>query len=136
MIILRDKLCCSIEDVLYRKQNARRSSGEQTEIVPKDIVDSILEFNKGDLLLYNIAWERLNCDIHGYTHLENHLEIFKYEMGKYDAMCEGIKEGKRYHVCPPTTNGQVGVFVENVRNEQRMKLMRKLKMKSKEMGSS
>ena len=51
MIVLRDKLCCSIEDVLYRKQNDRRMSLERNDVITDDIRDAILEFSKGDLIL-------------------------------------------------------------------------------------
>ena len=129
MIILRDKLCCRIQDVLYRRQNVRRSKQERKEVLPNDIIEAILDFNKGDLLLYTIASKRLNCEVRGHTHLEQSLGILKYEMEKYEEKCMKIKEGDRYKVCPPTNNNQVGLFVENVRSEQRKKLMEKLRKK-------
>ena len=62
MIVLRDKLCCNIEDVQNSKQNDRRTSLERNEVIPDDIRDAILEFTKGDLILYTTSIQRLACD--------------------------------------------------------------------------
>ena len=94
MIVLRDKLCCNIEDVLYRKQNGRRSSLERNEVIPDDTRDAILEFTKGDLILYTISIQR-------------------FVLRKYEKKCIDIPEVQRHTLCPPTSNGQVGrLFVE------------------------
>ena len=51
MIVLRDKLCCNIEDVQNSKQTDRRTSLERNQVITDDIRDAILEFSKGDLIL-------------------------------------------------------------------------------------
>ena len=59
MIVLRDKLCCNIEDVQNSKQNDRRTSLDRNEVITDDIRDAILEFTKGDLILFTILTQRV-----------------------------------------------------------------------------
>ena len=108
MIVLRDKLCCNIEDVLYRKQNDRRSSLERNEVIPDDIRDAILEFIKGDLILYTTLIQRLACDTKDEMYMKQELEIVNFELRKCEKKCMDIPEVQRHTICPPITNGQVG----------------------------
>ena len=128
MVLLRDRLCCKMSDVVYRRQNTRRSTSERDEVLPDDIRAAILDFNAGDVVLYGIGMERLECEMRGHTHLKESLGKLKHEMLKYEEKCgQGEGEGG----CQPLHVGQVGVFVEKVRNEQRKKLFKKLQERAR-----
>ena len=124
MVILREKLCCSIEDVVYRRQNVGRSNSE-TEKVPHDIKKAILKFNSGDLLLYALSQRRLYNEIVKISNFELFMNIYKHELEKYQKKCSDAPV--QDYLCPPISNGEIGAFVEHVRSRQRDKLLQKLR---------
>jgi len=131
MVILRDKLCCSVEDVVYRKQNIRQAS--TVENVPEDVQKLIMDFNSGDVIFYKHALQRLDKEIEQQAHFDNLLEIYRHELQKYESKCtdSSFPEDFKSRICPPITNGQIGVFVGKVRKGEQEKLLEKLKSKYK-----
>lgn len=132
MVILRDKLCCAFEDVVYRKQNVKRSNNEKDrETIPEDIEEAITHFNLKDMYLYKLAMKRLYKEILERKNFEQILGIYKFELRKYQSKCQENSKfdiSTRKLICPPTT-GELGIFIENVRNEQRNSLLTKLRKK-------
>ena len=124
MVILRTKLCCQMEDVVYRKQNVRRKKNENAEL-PQDIEREILKFNAGDFMLYNIAKHRLENDIQSLETFNYFMQFFDAKQYAYESKArnESIPYEKRVRLFPPDTIGQIGVFVEGVREEQRKRLL-------------
>ncbi|XP_065674818.1 galactose-3-O-sulfotransferase 2 [Hydra vulgaris] len=131
MVILREKLCCTIQDVVYRKQNVRRSNEEAKVQIPPDIEKAILEFNYADLIFYNIANNRLREEIEKHTYFEQALGIFKHELGLYESKCtnDDVPQTVKDSICPPKEVAQTGIFVENIRAEQQNILLSKLRDK-------
>ena len=129
MIVLRDKLCCNTEDLLYKKQNVRRTSSERKEVIPDDIRDAILEYNKGDLILYKIALQRFACDTKNETYMKQELKKLYYEQRKIIKKCMDIPNVQRPTRCSLMTGGDIQVFLRSVQKEQRMKLLRKVREK-------
>lgn len=136
MVILRERLCCAIENVVYRKQNVRRSLPEQHQEIPNDIRKAILKFNSGDYLLYQAANKRLDTDIRAVYNFQQLLGIYRFELVKYEKKCkeEDRNEEIKTKLCPPITNGQIGNFVESIRTEQREKLLAKLQAEYKRLA--
>ena len=136
MIVLRDKLCCNTEDLLYRQQNVGRASSERKQVIPDDIRDAILEYNKGDLILYKIATQRLACDTKNETYMKQELKKLNYEQRKIIKKCMDIPNVQRPTRCSPMTGGSIPVFLGSVKKEQRKKLLRKLKEQFKSRENS
>lgn len=88
MVILSKKLCCGFEDLVYVRQNIQRQITEDTEAIPEDIVSLIKTFNKGDVLLYDIAKKRLEKSIRDYKHFQNDLDAYNAVIKKYSSECE------------------------------------------------
>ncbi|XP_065664881.1 galactose-3-O-sulfotransferase 2-like [Hydra vulgaris] len=131
MVILREKLCCTVQDVLYRRQNVGRTNEENKEQVPPDVVKSILEFNSADLTFYNVARYRLLEEIKKHSYFEQALGIFKNELELYESKCntQSLVQSFKYSVCPPISAMHTGHFVENIRIEQKRKLLSELRVK-------
>ncbi|XP_057297479.1 galactosylceramide sulfotransferase-like [Hydractinia symbiolongicarpus] len=82
LVILRDRLCCSIQDVLYDK-----AQQELTEItIPKDIEDAILRYNKDDMILYRTALKRLKRSILEHSDFEQVHGIYQYEQRRHSKL--------------------------------------------------
>ena len=128
MVILREKLCCTIQDVVYRKQNVRRNNEEIKLQVPPDIENAILEFNSADLIFYTVAKDRLFEEVQKHSYFEQALGIFRHELELYETKCtnEDVPQSIRDGICPPKEAAQTGVFVESIRKQQQQKLLNKL----------
>ena len=60
-------------------------------------------------------------------YMKQELEIFNFELRKYEKKCMDIPEVQRHTICPPITNWTGRLFVEITGKEQRIKLCRKLR---------
>lgn len=135
MLILRDKLCCALEDLAYRKQNVKRSAHEkEKEVIPADIEEAITHFNLKDMYLYKLAMKRLYEEILQRQNFEQILGIYRYELKKYEQKCNAnstLDQETKDRLCPPT-DGEIGIFLERIRNEQRDFLREKLRKQYKQ----
>lgn len=82
LVILRDRLCCSIQDVLYDK--AKQKLTEIT--IPKDIEGAILSYNKDDMILYRTALKRLKRSILEHSDFEQVHGIYQYEQRRHSEL--------------------------------------------------
>ena len=124
MVILRDKLCCSFQDLVYRKQKKTHDFKETIDI-PTDIEEAIIRFNSKDMLLYEIALNRLYKEIVIHPQFLQLLNIYKWEVHKYEQKC--TSNSKQSRICQPTNINEVYTFMQNVRNIQKEKLLKKLR---------
>ncbi|XP_066915185.1 galactose-3-O-sulfotransferase 3-like [Clytia hemisphaerica] len=127
MVILREKLCCSLDDVAYRKlQNHETSS---TVYVPEELQRLIINFNKIDAIFYQHAVKRLDEEMSAFDNFEQLLGIYRAELKKFEAKCTdpNFPAQFRNKICPPVEGDQVETFVNDVRKEQKLILLDKLR---------
>lgn len=126
LVLLKKGMCCQFEDLLYRKQNVGRS-GKKEEVVPKDIKQSILKFNQGDLILYNIALKRYRQQVKAYRHFENDVKVFREKQKIYQDTCLHLEKKK-----DPTLNKKCipkdfQTYFRDVHERQKSRLTKNLR---------
>ena len=129
MLVLREKLCCSIEDLVYRKDSHENVINQQT-FIPEDLQKLVLEFNDRDARLYKHALRELQKELDKFKNLDQLLGIYHFEMDKYEKKCTNPKfpDTFKNKICPPLSHPDMGGFVMGVLREQKERLLRKLRI--------
>ena len=129
MVLLRRKLCCPFQDVFYRDLNARRSAAEKKKTIPKDIMESIINFNQGDMILYEMVnrsmWQDIKRD---WAEFGKEISSYRASLSIYETYCRNgsIPESTRLKKCPPIIPGDTGAFLKPMRDKEKAKVLTSL----------
>lgn len=141
MVILRDKLCCSYQDLVYRSPGSiskkTKNLDRHKEEIPEDIEEAITHFNLKDMYLYKLAMKRLYEEILERKNFEQVLGIYRYELRKYQQRCNKTSTPKRPLLdtapnCLPLPGQELDLYLKNIRYDQREFLLAKLRQKYKQ----
>ena len=129
MLVLREKLCCTIEDLVYRKPSHENIFIEKQIFIPQDLQKLVLEFNKQDTKLYKHALGALQKQLDKFNDVDQLLGIYRFEMEKYEMKCKNPKFPDTFKdkICPPLSRPGVGEFAIGVLQEQKERLLKKLR---------
>lgn len=129
MLVLREKLCCTIEDLVYRKSSDENLMNDKTIFIPQDLQKLVLEFNKQDTRIYKHALSALRKELDKFDNLDQYLNIYRFEMEKYEMKCTNPKFPDTFKdkICPPLSRPGVGGFAMGVLQEQKERLLKKLR---------
>ena len=127
MLVLREKLCCSVEDVVYRR---KQTSNEQVVFIPEDLQKLVLEFNNKDARLYKYALDELHNELNEFSNLDQMLGIYHHELDKHEKKCNhpNIPESFKSMICPPLSHSGIkGGIAFDVLKEQKSRLLKRLR---------
>ena len=116
MVVLSNELHADQKYFVYNKFTVNRSQKERDETVPEDIKKLILEFNKGDMILYSIGKQRLHCHMQNIPDMEGALTNFRKILSDYKVDCATHKAG-----CLPANSSMLAKYVQNFNDQIKWK---------------